>query len=70
MTGSLGGCGTEFCWDCKVIYSADNRLHLADCEFASANTRPKPSARHPLYADDWDKDPEYVAPDDLYCWQD
>ncbi|KAH8588779.1 hypothetical protein B0O99DRAFT_693082 [Bisporella sp. PMI_857] len=65
-----GGCGTEFCWSCKVIYSAGNRLHLAGCQWAGANTRPKPSASDPLYADDWDKDPEYEAPDDLYSWSD
>jgi hypothetical protein len=68
--GCLGGCGTEFCWNCKVIYSATSRLHLASCRFASANTRAKPAARDPLYADGWDKDPEYEAPDDLYLWED
>jgi hypothetical protein len=62
----VGGCGTEFCWHCKVIYSPSNRSHLADCIFARAQTRPKPSADNPLYANDWDKDPEYIAPDDLY----
>lgn len=62
-----GGCGTEFCWHCKVIYSPGNRSHLADCIFAWGQPRPKPSADDPLYADDWDKDPEYIAPDDLYA---
>ncbi|KAH8782449.1 hypothetical protein BGZ57DRAFT_1003089 [Hyaloscypha finlandica] len=38
------------------------------CRFASSQTRPKPSARDQLYAEDWDKDPEYEAPDDLYVW--
>lgn len=68
MNGCWGGCGTEFCWNCKVIYSANKRLHLAGCRFASSQTRPKPSARDQLYAEDWDKDPEYEAPDDLYVW--
>ncbi len=62
----VGGCGTEFCWHCKVMYSPSNRSHLADCRFARAQTRPKTSADDPLYADDWDEDPEYIVPDDLY----
>jgi hypothetical protein len=68
MNGFVGGCGTEFCWNCKVIYLEDNRLHLASCNFAGPQTRPRPSTRDLLYADDWDKDPDYKAPDDLYTW--
>jgi hypothetical protein len=68
MNDFVGGCGTEFCWNCKVIYSEDNRHHLASCTFAGATTRSKPSAKDPLYAEGWDKDPEYEAPDDLWTW--
>jgi hypothetical protein len=28
----------------------------------------KPLATDPLYAEGWDKDPEYVPPDDEYRW--
>lgn len=66
----VGGCGTEFCWNCKVIYHDGNRHHLSSCRFADTTTRPKPSKGDLLYADGWDKDPEYEAPDDLWSWGD
>jgi len=64
-----GGCGTEFCWNCKIIYKSGERGHLAECRYAGTKTTvPKPSPSDPLYADGWDEDPDYVPPDDEYLW--
>ncbi|OCL02941.1 hypothetical protein AOQ84DRAFT_420999 [Glonium stellatum] len=68
----LGGCGTRFCWKCKVIFErireGDYRYqHLAECpakdgiaglDIPDPVPRPEPNSR--VYREGWDLDPEYI----------
>jgi len=68
-----GGCGTHFCWNCKVIYEESGKPHLGTCRFkalySTCRVIPKPSAAtNSSYAEGWDQDPKYVPPADEYTW--
>ncbi|KIW65741.1 hypothetical protein PV04_07967 [Phialophora macrospora] len=73
---AAGGCGTEFCWHCKIIYPGaypnTSKQHLVDCKFQLPNplyrVAAKPSANDPLYKPGWDKDPGYVEHPDDHAW--
>jgi len=57
---TIGGCGLTFCWNCKIIYRLGISAHLRGCRFAGRKIVQKPEKGDILYAEDWDKDPNYV----------
>lgn len=64
----LMGCGTHFCWICKVIWKngGNDRLHLDSCDMRLGNATNRipreqldASPDKSLYAEGWDEDPKY-----------
>jgi len=64
---SIGGCGIEFCWNCKIIYSG-GASHLRNCRFAGSKIVSKPSEGDERYAPGWDQDPHYVPSPTEYAF--
>lgn len=68
LFSSAGGCGTAFCWVCKVIFSCSaschschfSERHLDGCrEGSSSRILSKPSHWDSRYRPGWDSDPDY-----------
>lgn len=68
----LGGCGTKFCWKCKIIFEISGNgqyryKHLAECPAINGipgldmpDPVPWPELSDPRYREGWDVDPEYI----------
>ncbi|ORY13151.1 hypothetical protein BCR34DRAFT_275221 [Clohesyomyces aquaticus] len=70
------GCGTEFCWNCKLIWKRISgrgkliAIHLESCRFRKPWSTPaaRPALDNTEYAVGWDEDPGYDTSLDKELW--
>ena len=61
-----GGCGSTFCWKCKVIFSNNGYKHFSGCymiggKYETSGTVPRPAVSDSRYRENYDDDPGYKS---------